>query len=281
MGAAVQYPHARSHLPYRQTVIFLVQEKACLLAVFHIHHVADPVLRNRKYCLFRHSGTMYIPALFQRQAFFLPQGSLVALIDAADRDPALAKAADQGIVNNRLALFHAVGKHLGRKNIAIPVHRNPRQPVRFTVDQPAGGEILPHNLFPVSQGIFCPPGKEGVIKDLIGIGRQQPDTDPGLLAPETGSQIMILLVHHIHQRPVGDFPGTGCDFRVIYPGMSGPQPGFLLFRHLYSRETSFSSHVPPPLPPAGQERPERLSPRACPPGQPRNGHIEPCRPPRQ
>ena len=83
MGEAVQYPvrqDAPAQVLYGQTVILLVQEETCLLAVLHIYHVADAVFRNLHLGVKWFADKSFVPL----HAFLEPYLGITSFIYAAD-----------------------------------------------------------------------------------------------------------------------------------------------------------------------------------------------------
>ena len=83
VGEAVQYPvrqDAPAQVLYGQTVILLVQEETCLLAVLHIYHVADAVFRNLHLGVKWFADKSFVPL----HAFLEPYLGITSFIYAAD-----------------------------------------------------------------------------------------------------------------------------------------------------------------------------------------------------
>ena len=80
MGKAVQHPGILTELLNGQTVILLIQEKACLLTVLHIHQIADTVFHDF------HIGIKGFAdeAFDTLHALFFPFPGVASLIDAAN-----------------------------------------------------------------------------------------------------------------------------------------------------------------------------------------------------
>ena len=59
MGKAVKHFHIFTQFLYRQTVIFLIQEKSSLLSVFDIHQIAHSVFRDLYFGIKRRSDKAF------------------------------------------------------------------------------------------------------------------------------------------------------------------------------------------------------------------------------
>lgn len=112
---------SRARRGYRFPVELLVQEKAGLLAVFHIHVIGDAVFRDGG-----SGGAVPLPsgekALVLLQPLPLPQGNIVALVDSPDILPILPQNLAKQGEQPAFALLHAQGKGLGHQDIAKAVH---------------------------------------------------------------------------------------------------------------------------------------------------------------
>ena len=93
MGEAVQDPRAAAKPGDGAPVFLLIQEKARFLAVFHIHQIADPVLRDG------HKGLKGLTeeALRPGQPLLFPHLRVAPLVDAPDPDPVLCQDLHEGI----------------------------------------------------------------------------------------------------------------------------------------------------------------------------------------
>ena len=96
VGAAVQHPAAGGQGRRGPAIILLVQEKAGLLAVDVVHVIADAVFYQLQMPVqVRGQAGEGVEALFLGQAFLVPQGGLVALVDGADRDAVILQQLDE------------------------------------------------------------------------------------------------------------------------------------------------------------------------------------------
>ena len=114
MGEAVQHPAAFGKPGHRQAVIFLVQEKAGFLPVFHVHAVNDAVFADFRDCAVR--GRLpgkREPALVLLHALQGTDGHVVSLVYAPDLLPVLPEHLNQQRKQHGLDFFHAHGQGLG------------------------------------------------------------------------------------------------------------------------------------------------------------------------
>ena len=148
MGKAVQHPGILTELLNGQTVILLIQEKACLLTVLHIHQIADIVFHDF------HIGIKGFAdkAFDTLHALFFPFPGVASLIDAADRDAILFQNTLQ-FFNNRL--FHPIDtqrQRLYHQHIRELIYDHTRNPVRLAENHTAAGSV--HRLLPILPGRF-------------------------------------------------------------------------------------------------------------------------------
>ena len=109
-------------------------------------------------------------ALAFRQAFQLPDLHIVPFVDALHLFPHIPEQLQEQGEEQLFPLFHAQRKDLGHQYIIEPVHGEPREPICFPEDQPAGLEIFSrHHGLPVVQGILEPPFEEGFVELVIGV----------------------------------------------------------------------------------------------------------------
>ena len=172
MGEAVQHVFPSTDPGNRQPVVFLVQEEPGLLAIHHVHPVLEAVFRDDGHQIpFRQGAAGDIrDALAFRQAFQLPDLHIVPFVDALHLFPHIPEQLQEQGEEQLFPLFHAQRKDLGHQYIIEPVHGEPREPICFPEDQPAGLEIFSrHHGLPVVQGILEPPFEEGFVELVIGV----------------------------------------------------------------------------------------------------------------
>ena len=133
MGEAVQDAGARAEPGDGAPVFLLIQEKAGLLAVFHIDDIADAIFRDRDPGVEGLSDK----ALKARQTLFFTDLGVAPLIDPPDHDPILRQDLHQGGEQEGLEPVDAQGQGLHDQNILVLVHGQPRQEVRLAEDQAA------------------------------------------------------------------------------------------------------------------------------------------------
>ena len=126
MGKAIQHRAPLGKGGHRAAVVFLVQKKACFLAVLHIHRVVDAVfanMRQRRPGQRQAQGRKVIPSLVLGKALFFAQGHVVALVQPADILPVGAQHLHQRREQRVFQPLHTHAQHLGRQKRAVPVHR--------------------------------------------------------------------------------------------------------------------------------------------------------------
>ena len=87
MGKTVQHFCTAAELLHRQPVVFLIQEKACFLAVFHINQIPDAVFPDRDI------GVKFIAdkAPEALHPLIQPHFCVTSLKNTADPDPVLSQ----------------------------------------------------------------------------------------------------------------------------------------------------------------------------------------------
>ena len=249
VGEAVQHRPPLSQPGHRLAVVLLVQEKAGLLAVFHVHGVPHAVFHDlrqgRGRGLLAGQGE---PALVLLQSLLFPQLHVVALVDAGDGLAVGAQHLYQHGQQLSLDLLHAVGEHLHREQIVEPVHRQAREAVRLAEDDAAAVQVLrPQHGLAVLPGPAELALPEGVVKAVVGVAGEEPHPDFGVLGQKAGAQVASLAAEHIHQGAVFHGAGLVGDFLAVDPGMSPVQRGLRLGRHRDAGIGSccFHAAVPP------------------------------------
>ena len=237
VGKAVQHPLAPGQPGHRQAVVFLVQEKAGLLPVFHIHPVAHTIFADFGDGALRQGLSLQRePALVLLQALQGADGHIVALKEACDLLPVLLQHPDQEGEEHPLDALHPHGQGLGHQQRAKAVHRQPGEAVGLPKDHPAAGKILrPHDGLPVIPGVLEPPFPKGGVEPVVGVAGHQAQPDLALPAEKARAQIFPLFADGIGQRAV--FQPLRCaeDLGGIDPGVAALHPARALFRDGESR----------------------------------------------
>ncbi|MPM84531.1 hypothetical protein SDC9_131604 [bioreactor metagenome] len=127
MRKAVQHALSLGDLRGDNAVVFLVEEETRLLPVFHVHGVVDAVFDdlNQRTRRLRQKFRA-VPAFFELQPFQLANGYLVALEDAANRNPVLLEQRNKQAIERSLDPLNADGEHLTDQHVVVAVNRQPR-----------------------------------------------------------------------------------------------------------------------------------------------------------
>ena len=133
MGKAVQHLRVFRQALDSQTVVFLIQEEAGLLAVFDIHLVADAVFHNLHLGVKLRSDETF--SLLH--TFFFALFGIASLVDAADDHAVLRQ---HFLDEAHQVLFHPVNTQrqgLNHDHIGKLVHHKSRQEICLTENQAA------------------------------------------------------------------------------------------------------------------------------------------------
>ena len=239
MGEAVQHPGAPAEPPHRLAVILLVQEEAGLLAVLHIHEVADPVLHDL------HLGVKGSPqeALVPFHPLLEADLGVAALIDAPDGDAVLGQQLLQQLHDGDLEAVDAQSQGLYHQHVGELVHHQPRQEVRLPENQAAAAGV--HHLFPVLPGVFQPHEEEILVDLRVRVPGEHPNGKLGAPVQKALAQRPAVLAADPDQaavlRPRRDIR----DLIVIDPGAAFLQvPSLSLFQCHNSVCHKSSSYLP-------------------------------------
>ena len=222
VGKAVQHMLALGNLGNRLTVIFLVEEEACLLAVFYINRIFDAVFDN----LGSHSAEFGAqigskPVLALLHALQQANSYVIALIQAADFLSHLAQNFNQQLKQHLLAHFNTQGQGLRYQQIVVAVYGQAGKHIRFAENQTAAVKItLAHNRQAVIQRIAQAALPKGFVKLVIGIGGNNAHTDFGMVVHKAGAQILALGRYYIHQITVGILAFNFSYLFTKHPGMT-------------------------------------------------------------
>ena len=222
MGEAVQHRLSAGQVGNCPAIVLLIQEKAGLLAVLHVHQVLHTVFHDLRY---RRLGRLFagqgIPALALRKALFFPQGHIVAQKDAPDGKAILPQQPDQRRQQNVLNALHAHGEYLYAQKVPELVHGQTGEGVGLSEDDPTGVQILgTHDrlaVFPGPAELALP---EGLIKAVVGVAADEAHADLGMLREKAGAKIPALFADHVYQGAVFHVLRGGGDLLGIDPGMA-------------------------------------------------------------
>ena len=179
MREAVEHPAAARKLGHRKAIVFLIQEKAGFLPVFHVHGIKNAVFAD----LHGRAAAAAEPALALRQPLQRADGHVVSLIDTADLLPVLGEQLQQQREELRLARFHTDGERLRHQQVVEAVDRQARKAVRLAKDDPAAAEVLraQHGLA-VVPGVAEAALPEGRVEAVVGVAGDEPQADLALEA---------------------------------------------------------------------------------------------------
>ena len=138
VGKAVQHMLALGNLGNRLTVIFLVEEEACLLAVFYINRIFDAVFDN----LGSHSAGLGAqigskPVFALLHALQQANSYVIALIQTTDFLSHLAQNFNQQLKQHLLAHFNTQGQGLRYQQIIVAIHGQAGEEIRLAENDPA------------------------------------------------------------------------------------------------------------------------------------------------
>ena len=232
VGKAVQHGFALCQLRHRQTVVLLIQEKAGLLPVFKVHRVDDAVFRDVHGGGLRRCFTgQGIPALVLGHPLPLPEGHIVALVDAADLLPILPQHLGQQGKQPVLDALHAQTEGLGHQHAFKPVHRQAGEQVGLSENDAAAAAVgFAHHRLAIVPRVADAALPEGVGEVIVGVAAHQTHPDPGVAVIEAAAQPAAPAAHHVHQPAVLRRAVRGGHFALIDPRVAACQRGFSLGR---------------------------------------------------
>ena len=230
MGEAVQHRPALRQPGNRQPVVFLVQKEAGLLPVLKVHGVGDAVLCDIHRCLRRRRlAGQGIPALVLLHALQLPDGHVVALVDAPDVLTVLPQHAGKQGKQPGLDALHAQTQGLGHQHAFEPVHRQAGEQVGLAENHTAAPAVrFAHHHLAVVPGVADAPFPEGIGKVVVGVAAHQPHPDLGAAVVEPAAQPAAPAAHHVHQTAVLRAAFHGSDLTLIDPRVSAGESGLSL-----------------------------------------------------
>ena len=139
--------------------------------------------------------------------------------------------------------LHAQAQHLGHQHRAEAVHRQTREAVRLSEDDPAAEQVLRgHHALAVVPGVLHPALPKGVVKAVVGVAGEQPAADKGVAVIKSGAQICALTADDVRQAAV--LHGA-CKLRHlsgVHPGVARLQGPLALGGDMYLGIGSFCLH---------------------------------------
>ena len=230
VGEAVQHRLALGQLGHGEAVILLVEKEAGFLAVFKVHGVDDAVFCDIHAGLLRRRlAGQGIPALVLRHALPLPQGHVVALVDAPDILSVLPQHLCQQREQAILDALHAETQGLGHQHGLEPIHRQAGEQVGLAKNNAAAAAVgLAHNDLAVVPGVADAALPEGVGKVVVGVAAEKPHANFGVAVVEAAAQPTAPAAHHVHQGAVLGRAVDGGHLALVDPRVPACQGGFPL-----------------------------------------------------
>ena len=229
VGEAVQHFGAPADAVDGAPVLLLIQEKAGLLTVFHIHDIYHAVFGDLNFCVKRLGEESFCA----RHAFFFAHFGVAALIDAADLHAVFCQNLNQAGENEALQTVDAQRQRFDDQNIFIFVHGQTREEIRLPEDQPAGGQI--HDPSAVVHGLTDFPFYKGGRHRLRFLPGENPDPDGGRGVDKAVSEKISVVIFDADELAVRTGAFYMRDFVVINPQSALLEsPGFSL---LHARGT--------------------------------------------
>ena len=109
MSEAVQDMFADSDFGDSQAVVFLIQEEACLLAIFDVYVIKDAVFVDcRQNAARLRQEVRFIPAFILFHAIQFADFDVISFVNTADCDTHSGQFIDEGLEDDRFHLVHAV-----------------------------------------------------------------------------------------------------------------------------------------------------------------------------
>ena len=238
MREAVEHALAPGEPRHSEAIVFLIEEKAGFLPVFHVHGIENSVFAD----LGPRAAAAAEPALALFEALQRADRHVVSLVDAADLLPVGGQDLQQQREQLRLALFDADREGLRHKEIGKAVHRQAREAVGLAEDDAAAREILQaQNALAVVPGVLEAPPPEGRVKAVVGVAGDEAQADLAVPADEACAQVFALFADRVGQRAVFAVRRVR-DLRRVDPGVSLLHPARALGRHGKTGIVSFCFH---------------------------------------
>ena len=210
MGEAVQHPAAAGQGLDGQPVVLLIQEKAGLLPLGHVHLIADAVLHNLHH---RIEGVGQ-EALHPLHALLEAHLGVASLVDAPDGDAVLLQKIHQQRQNGGFQPVDAQGQGLHHQHVGKLVHHQAGEEIGLPEDHPAGGGV--HRVLAVLPG-----GQKIPVDDGPGVPGQDAHRDGGGPVKEAHPQGVAVVVLDADDAAVGGFAQNLCNLVVVNPGAAG------------------------------------------------------------
>lgn len=111
----------------------------------------------------------------------------------------------------------------------------PGEGIRLPKDNPAAGEVVPHDRLAVFPGIAQAALPKGFVKAVVCIGREKPDPDLGVAVEKAGAQVPPAWADDVHQCAVVASGFALHQFGVVNPRMAGFDAVFCLAGDFHPR----------------------------------------------
>ena len=240
MREAVEHPSALSQPAHRKAVIFLVEEEAGFLPVFHVDTVINSVFANLGHGAL---GVLVpVPALELRKTLKRADGNVITLEDAGYLLTVCAKNLKQNVKQRVLNFLHADRQGLHHQNVGESVHGQPRKAVRLTENHAAAGDVLPHDGLSVIPGVLHAPAPEVFVHAVVRVSGNKAQSDLAAQTDKTGAEVLALFADGVGNAAVFNFALNGDDLALVYPGVSLLDPRRALFRDCDFRQRSVCFH---------------------------------------
>ena len=202
--------------PFEQAIVLdLVQEQARFLAFQKVHRHSQAVHLHDK--LRRQFPPKDAP--FPNKALALTHWRIIAGHDGPGSEDLL-----EGLHDEIPATVHPGGQNLDHQGVAVAIHDQAWQPVRFAMDH-AVGRPFPQRLFP--PGLGLPDAvHEKVAIDGGAVASEETDGDRGARIDVAASEKAPAAVHDVHQVAGFHARRPSLDFVPINPRVPGQQAGF-------------------------------------------------------
>ena len=192
MGKAVEHSRVFAELLHSQSVVLLVEEKSCFLAVLDIDEIVDTILDDF------HAGVKRLgeKSFHTLHALLLTHFCIASLKHAADLNPVSCQNLLQQTDDRHFHFVDAECQRLDNQHIGEFIHYESRQEVCLAKDQAAARCV--RHFFAVFPGILHSFFQECFIDFLVDVSCHHTDTDFGMLVDETSSHRVSVEVAHQH-----------------------------------------------------------------------------------
>ena len=211
MGETVQHFFAFAEALHSQTVVFLVQEEAGLLPVFHIHQIAHAVFQNLYFRVKRLSDKSFQTF----HSFLLPDFGVAPFIDPADTDPVLGQYALQDLQDGEFQPVNSQSERFHHQHIRKFIHHQTRQKIRFAENEPAAAGIT--HRFPVVPRVSHPAFQKCFINEMFFLAGHKAHPDLRVYIDKTVSHKIPVKIVNSHQITIFKSTQDAFDLVVIDP----------------------------------------------------------------